>query len=112
MTGSSSSEAAPSGPEALEQLREKIDEVDNKILDLLNERTTLAIAAYSLKAEMMWRFDTRREWKIMERLTERNTGPLEYGDVTSIYASIFESTRRVQRTSSEPEQSQTPKEEN
>lgn len=86
---------------SLEECREKIDEVDDRILELLNERTKLALAAHALKQEMKWPFDTRREHKIIERLTNKNQGPLEYGDLTGIYFAIFQSTRHAQKLSRE-----------
>uniref|UniRef100_I2PWI5 Bifunctional chorismate mutase/prephenate dehydratase n=1 Tax=Desulfovibrio sp. U5L TaxID=596152 RepID=I2PWI5_9BACT len=107
-TAKPGSEAPADGPaddarpgsleEALLDLRRGIDATDDAILELLNRR-----AAYSL--EVGRRKDGRdsaifkpfREQEVLDRLTEKNPGPLPAAHLLSIYREILSSSRRLQR---------------
>ena len=60
----------------IRELRKKIDEVDNKLIDLLNERARIVIEVGNIKKTEKLDFHSpSREREILERLAARNTGP-------------------------------------
>ena len=62
--------------EKIQELRKKIDELDDKIIDLLNQRAKIVIEVGDIKkAEKLDFHSPNREREILERLTSRNRGP-------------------------------------
>lgn len=83
---------------ALEKLRRRIDALDNKLLSVLNERGRLAKEIGQVKAkngELV--FSASRENEILNRLAERNKGPLSNEAVEDIFQSIFSTCRSLQK---------------
>lgn len=61
----------------LKDLREKINVINDSILELLNRRTELIKEIVELKDETDSEyFDPEREIEMMERILSRNDGPL------------------------------------
>ena len=82
-------------------LRKAIDEIDEKILDLINERLLLAARIGRFKKQCGTQVtDSRREKEIMRRLLEKNNGPLRDDGLRNIFSAIISEGRNVQRTSS------------
>ena len=82
-------------------LRKAIDEIDEKMLDLINERLLLAVRIGRFKKQCGTQVtDSRREKKIMRRLLEKNNGPLRDDGLRNIFSAIISEGRNVQRTSS------------
>lgn len=70
--------------------RAKIDEIDEKIVALLNERAIESLAIRALKPEaQMGLYDPKREEEIFARLVAANDGPMYAEDVRSIYATVL-----------------------
>ena len=75
---------------AIDEHRAAIDELDDKILALLNERAGHSLAIRALKPACgMELFDPSRENRIFERLESRNAGPMHAEDVHEIYAALL-----------------------
>ena len=74
----------------IDELRTRIDEVDCKVVDLLNDRAKLALESRALKPQAkMALYDPKREEQIFARLAACNKGPL-YGDnLREIYEAIL-----------------------
>jgi chorismate mutase len=74
----------------IDELRTRIDEVDCKVVDLLNDRAKLALEIRALKPQAkMALYDPKREEQIFARLAACNKGPL-YGDnLREIYEAIL-----------------------
>jgi len=74
----------------IDELRVRIDEVDCKVVDLLNDRAKLALEIRALKPQAkMALYDPKREEQIFARLAACNKGPL-YGDnLREIYEAIL-----------------------
>ncbi len=72
------------------ELRGQIDAIDCKVVQLLNERATLALAIRELKPKVqLGLYDPKREEEIFESLAACNEGPL-YGDnLREIYEAIL-----------------------
>lgn len=87
-------------PQRLEDLRRHINEVDARLLGLLNERAALSRAVGEIKrlspdSEI---FCPGREAQLLHSLSARNPGPLPEEDLRAIYRQILSSSRRMQKT--------------
>ena len=81
----------------IDDWRKRIDEIDTKILELLNERITCVTKIAEIKNQRgIPVFVAEREKKIMERLLKQNKGPLEEINIRNIFSMIFTESKRVQ----------------
>ena len=75
----------------IEDLRGQIDEIDRKLVALLNERAGLALAIRELKPQVNKPlYDPKREQEIFERLREVNDGPLFDDNLRSIWDVVLQ----------------------
>lgn len=80
----------------LEKIRKKIDEIDAEILQLLNQRSSMAIEAGKNKeSELIYK--PEREALIIKRLKGINEGPLSNKQVLNIYREIISSCRAQEK---------------
>ena len=90
----------PSGdPKAdIAELRQAIDEIDEKILDLINQRLSLAnqIGEFKKQGDIQIR-DSEREKEILNRLLGKNNGPIGSDGLRNIFKAIITEGRHVQR---------------
>lgn len=72
------------------RIREGIDAVDCRIVELLNERAKMALEIRALKPQAkLGLYDPKREEEIFAQLAACNTGPL-YGDnLREIYEAVL-----------------------
>lgn len=85
----------------LEQLRKRIDRVDRKILQLLNERASVALRIGALKKKQgLPIFDAKREVAVLRRMIRANGGPLSETAVRGIFRQILLENRRLQKKGS------------
>jgi chorismate mutase / prephenate dehydratase len=84
--------------EELARVRDRIDELDRRIVDLLNERATLGRDAGRAKRIAGRRAvrDAEREREVLLRVAMANPGPLSQADLLSIYRRIVAATRSVE----------------
>ena len=83
---------------ALAQCRAGIDQVDVKILALLNERTTIVQEVGRIKQEAQLPvYEPNREEKVFANVTDNNQGPLPNDAVRRIFERIIDEMRKVQR---------------
>lgn len=76
--------------EKIAELRAKVDEIDRKIVELLNERAQNVIEIINVKKEYgIPLYDPRREEEIFEKIREANKGPLYTEAVIDIYETIL-----------------------
>jgi len=82
----------------LERIRDRIDELDLRIVALLSERGTLGRAAGRAKALAGRRaiHDPEREREVLLRVAMANPGPLPQADLLSIYRRIVSATRGLE----------------
>jgi chorismate mutase/prephenate dehydratase len=74
----------------LEKLRKQIDEIDDEILKLLNERSNIVLDIAHIKRNENARFySPERERQILERLTSLNKGPFPDETLKVIYREIL-----------------------
>jgi chorismate mutase/prephenate dehydratase len=82
----------------IQELRKKIDEIDDKLLDLLNERARVVIEVGNIKKSSNLEFHSPgREREILERLTSRNTGPFPQDTLRAVYREILSSSLSLER---------------
>lgn len=83
--------------EGLESQRRRIDEIDRKILELLNERGKIAIEISKVKQENSFNvYDPAREMEIERNIKTTNPGPLPNDSVVSIFREIISGCRLLQ----------------
>lgn len=74
----------------IQEHRAQIDEIDKKIVELLNERTQHSLAIRSLKpGARMGLYDPKREEEIFDKLYSFNEGPLYNDNLREIYVGIL-----------------------
>ena len=81
----------------LKRRRRKIDDIDRKLLPLLNQRLRIALECGKIKKEMGKKFyDPKREAEVLERLRIENRGPLREKDLKKVFRTIIGVCRRSQ----------------
>lgn len=78
-------------------LRQQIDDLDDEILRLLNQRMLLVQDIAALKHQAgKDPLDLDREQSIFRRLARENQGPLAWGAVKKIFGEILAASRDIQ----------------
>jgi len=81
------------------QRRAEIDEIDQRLLDLLNQRARVVENIGRLKRQhRMAVLDGTREAQVIRRLRSQNQGPLDTRGVAAIFRSIIRESRRIQES--------------
>lgn len=92
------SQMDPNSQRSLEDVRAEIDSVDERLIELLNRRTELAIEIGALKSRGDKPFFTpERERAIYESLAARNSGPLRTGQLAGIFREIISAARAAEQ---------------
>lgn len=88
----------PAAEAELADIRDRIDELDRRIVALLNERAELGRAAGRAKAAMGRRAvrDAEREREVLLRVAMENGGPIGSADLLSIYRRVVAVTRGLE----------------
>jgi len=82
----------------IESWRKKIDEIDDQILSLLNERAICAAEIGKIKrSKGMQIYHPEREREIIERLVNKNPGPLDNKSIRTLFERIIDESRRIER---------------
>jgi chorismate mutase len=88
--------------------RNKIDELDRKLVKLLNERAQAAHEVGKLKRGVgMSIYEPEREQTVFNNVRRVNAGPLSGNDLMSIYERIMIIMRQIQKDEIAPESSTT-----
>ena len=83
--------------------RKKIDELDRRLVDLLNERAQAAHEIGKLKRNTsMPIYEPEREKKIFENVLRANRGPLPDGELRTVYERIIDVMRNIQKNEIAP----------
>ncbi len=84
--------------EDLEPFRVQIDEIDQKLIKLLNERSSLANSIGKIKKKLgLPVYMPAREKKILENVMRTNPGPLPSEAVRRLFERIIDETRALER---------------
>jgi chorismate mutase len=86
----------PSGE--LERLRQRIDALDRRIVELLNERAELARDVGHQKSILGRRAirDPQREREVLLRVSIANAGPLPQADLLAIFRRLIAASRALE----------------
>jgi chorismate mutase/prephenate dehydratase len=85
--------------QALRKKRNQIDLIDQKLLNLLNKRLSIALEIGKIKKERREKiYNPRREDEVLKRLTFTNQGPLKEEDLKKIFKKIMGVCRKSQNT--------------
>jgi chorismate mutase-like protein len=82
----------------LDEFRLLIDDVDRRIVALLNERTrTVEEIGRVKRAASLPIYEPKREDQVFANITDTNQGPLTPGAVKRIFERIIDEMRTIQR---------------
>ena len=82
----------------MRRVRRRIDALDRRIVELLNERARLGMAMGEAKAEAGKAVtDPEREREVLLRVATTNDGPLLQADLIAVYRRIIAATRHLER---------------
>ena len=85
-------------PLELDELRRKIDAVDQKILEQLRERVGLVLKVGDYKrANRMDVYDPGRERSLLERLSGAAENPLDRDFIRNVFQRIVDESRRIEQ---------------
>jgi monofunctional chorismate mutase len=77
--------------EQIVELRKRVDEIDQQIVKLLNQRAEIVLKIRRLKSEnQLPLYDPEREEEIFEKVTSVNAGPLYDDSLREIYERILQ----------------------
>jgi len=86
------------GRQKLEEFRVVIDQIDRRIVALLNERTEIVECIGRVKREsQMPVYEPRREDQVFANIAQANQGPISHDAVRRIFERIIDEMRGIQR---------------
>lgn len=84
--------------EQLAECRRKIDVLDVRLLELLNERTRIVEEIGKIKQHMSLPiYEPRREEEVFRNVTTNNAGPLSAEAVKRVFERIIDEMRNIQK---------------
>lgn len=84
--------------------RKKIDELDRKLVELLNQRAQAAHEIGKIKCQAALPiYEPEREQAVFVNARNANQGPLPDGDLMRIYERIMDIMRKIQQEEIAPE---------
>src|SRR5512146_2198223 len=87
--------------------RKKIDEIDTKLVELINQRAEAARAIGKLKRNTnMPIYEPNREKIIFENVRKANQGPLPDSELRQVYERIIDVMRNIQKCEIVPRQAE------
>ncbi len=86
------------GMEALADCRRRIDSLDARLIELLNERTAIVEQIGRIKRDLdLPIYEPRREDQVYSNVLAHNQGPLDHDAVRRIFERIIDEMRQLQR---------------
>ena len=90
--------AAQRGEAQVDDLRRRIDQIDDQLMKLLNSRSACAVEIGRIKRQIgMAVYQPEREKWILERAERNNPGPLDSGAVRRVFERVIDESRRLER---------------
>jgi chorismate mutase-like protein len=84
--------------------RKKIDDLDRRLVDLLNQRAQCAREIGKLKRNSsMPIYEPDREKIIFQNITSMNSGPLSQAQLRMVYERLVDVMRQIQREEMSPQ---------
>lgn len=83
----------------IEEWRRRIDEIDRRLIELLNERSRCALEIGQLKRlRGLPIYQPEREWEILENVERANPGPLADTAIRRLFERILDEARSLERS--------------
>jgi chorismate mutase len=90
---------ADAGREEIEALRRRIDELDERLVRLLNDRADCALEIGRIKQALgLDIYQPEREREVLRHVSEKNGGPLDAHAIVRLFERIIDEARRLERT--------------
>ncbi len=85
----------------IKDFREKIDRLDDQLIDIIVERLSLTLDIGEIKEEINLNItDNNREQEIINRMTQRLNGRLNPKEIEKIFNLIFQISKKLQKKNS------------
>ncbi len=81
----------------LDDLRERIDDTDTRLADLVQERAALALEVQRRRDPHVHGHDVQRERELLERAATGTPGPMTPVELTMVFDAVLRASRSVQR---------------
>ena len=95
---------ASQGERQIGDYRQRIDQIDEQLVKLLNARSACAVEIGRLKRHVgMAVYQPEREKWILDRVARNNPGPLDSGAVRRVFERVIDESRRLERLAGEAE---------
>jgi chorismate mutase len=79
-------------------LRQRIDELDEDLVRLLNERASCALAIGEAKQALgLAIYQPEREREVLDHVEQLNSGPLDTAAIRRLFERIIDEARRLER---------------
>jgi chorismate mutase len=99
-----SSSDAETASMTLADLRRRIDELDRKLVELLNERSKCALEIGKLKQEQhLPLYQPDREKEVLQNAEHSNQGPLTNAAIRRLFERIIDEARSAERLAMHPD---------
>jgi len=90
------------GEAQVDDLRRRIDQIDDQLMRLLNSRSACAVEIGRIKRQIgMPVYQPDREKWILDRAERNNPGPLDSGAVRRVFERVIDESRRLERLAGE-----------
>jgi len=88
----------------IDEIRNRIDLMDDVLLRIFNERARLALQIGHIKKDLgLPVYDPSREKRIFIRMKGDNPGPLDDGAIVRLFERVVDESRRLERIMSQSE---------
>ncbi|HEY7025782.1 MAG TPA: bifunctional 3-deoxy-7-phosphoheptulonate synthase/chorismate mutase [Candidatus Limnocylindrales bacterium] len=88
---------AASIPPSVEEMRERIDDIDENLLSLVDERAQLALAISEAKGTSGNGHDPQREHSLIDRARTMEGGALDGEELEQVMSAVLKASRQMQR---------------
>src|SRR5688572_22382930 len=88
---------APVAAEDIGDVRDRIDDLDARLAEMVQERAALALEVQRLRDPDAHGHDVRRERALLERAATGTTGPMSPVELTMVFDALLRASRAVQR---------------
>lgn len=83
----------------IDSIRQRINQLDDELLRIFNERAALALEIGQLKKRLnLPIYDPKREKLIFARMKENNPGPLDDAAIVRLFERVIDESRSLERS--------------
>jgi chorismate mutase len=84
--------------ENIEHWRKQIDDIDQRLVELLNERARCADEIGKIKEQLgIEAYSPKREKEVLDNIMKQNTGPLNNLALRRLFERIIDESRKLER---------------